>query len=61
MFFFASFGYPQPDAVRFAQARFTIGLGQLGLNQKAAAQSEFSAALKLNARHARARKFQEAM
>jgi tetratricopeptide (TPR) repeat protein len=57
MYFFASFGYPQSESARAAQARFTIGLGLLGANQTAEARRAFEEALRLNNRHSGARRF----
>ena len=55
MFFFASFGHPLPESIRFAQAHYAIGLGLLGLGKEAEARKAFEKAVALNPNHAAAR------
>lgn len=55
MYFFASFGYPQTDGSRFAQAHYTRGLGLLGLSKHSEARAAFEKALQLNGNHTAAR------
>jgi TolA-binding protein len=55
LYYFSSFGHPLPESVRFAQARFAIGLGLLGLEKKSEARAEFAKAVKLNPNHVAAR------
>lgn len=54
--FFASFGHPQSEAARHAQAHYTIALGWLGLGKKDEARKAFETALGLNAGHSAAKK-----
>lgn len=56
-YFFASFGYPQPQPVRHAQAHFAIGLGNLGAGRRQEAAVEFQKALRQDPRHGGARKY----
>ncbi len=56
MYFFASFGHPQPEKSRYAQAHYVTGLGLLGAGRPADARREFQEALKLNPMHSAARK-----
>lgn len=55
MYFFASFGYPQPEDVRFAQAHYVRGIGLLGLEKRAEANGAFQRAVQLNPNHYAAR------
>jgi len=56
MYFFASFGHPQPLPAWHAQGHYTIGLACLGLGKKAEARQAFAEALALDQRHTSARK-----
>ena len=49
--YFAKFGEKQSERVRKANAHHLIGLGQLGLGQKAEARAEFKQALELHPAH----------
>ena len=49
--YFAKFGEKQSERVRKANAHYLIGLGQLGLGQKAEARAEFKQALELHPAH----------
>lgn len=55
MYFFASFGHPQPERIRFAQAHYVMGLGLLGLGKGAGAREAFERAVALNGNHVAAR------
>ena len=49
--YFAKFGDKQSERVRQANAHYLIGLGQLGLRDKAKAEAEFKKALQENPSH----------
>ena len=49
--YFAKFGEKTSERVRQANAHYLIGLGQLGLDEKAKAQAEFKQALELHPAH----------
>ena len=49
--YFAKFGEKQTDRVRQANAHYLIGLGQLGLGEKAKAEAQFKEALALHPAH----------
>jgi tetratricopeptide (TPR) repeat protein len=53
--FFAKFGERQSPRVRASMAHYVAGLGWLGLNDKAKAQTEFRRAVELNPYHLAAR------
>jgi tetratricopeptide (TPR) repeat protein len=53
--YFAKFGERQSRRNRMAQAHYVVGLGYLGLEEKAKAREEFQEALGLNAYHLEAR------
>ena len=53
--YFAKFGEKQSERVRKANAHYLIGLGQLGLGEKAKAEAEFKQALELHPAHLGAR------
>ncbi|MCC6353605.1 MAG: DUF5107 domain-containing protein [Verrucomicrobiae bacterium] len=56
MYFFASFGHPQSEEARFAQAHYVIGLGLLGLNRGGEAREAFGRALELDPGHGAAKR-----
>lgn len=61
MYFFASFGHPQPEGARVAQAHYVIGLGLLGLNREAEARRELENAVRSHGGHRATRKWLQAV
>ncbi len=52
--YFAKFGGGESQAVRVAQAHYTLGLGYLGAGKLSAAKAEFERAVQLNVNHLQA-------